>query len=161
MNVPQTDRISSPQPVFFIGTSGWTYEHWKGDFYPETLPKKRWFDHYASQFSAVEVNATFYRAFSDTIYKNWRKRAPQGFGYVLKAPKLITHQKFLVGVEDDIKTFCESCALLGEKFESILLQVAPNMPYDLERLQTALLAFPDPHCLAVEFRRPDGSTKTQ
>ena len=67
------------QPIFFIGTSGWTYDHWKGRFYPENLAQKRWFDYYASQFSAVEVNATFYRTFKDQTYQNWRQRCPAGF----------------------------------------------------------------------------------
>jgi uncharacterized protein YecE (DUF72 family) len=46
---------------FLVGTSGWTYDHWKGTFYPESLAKSRWFDYYANQFPTVEVNATFYR----------------------------------------------------------------------------------------------------
>ncbi len=142
-------------PVFFIGTSGWTYKHWKSRFYPDNLPQKRWFDYYASHFTAVEVNATFYRTFKDETYQKWKEQAPQGFSYVLKAPKLITHRKYLVDVDEDIKAFCRSGALLQDRFGMILLQVAPNMPYDLERLQGALHAFPDPHRVAVEFRRPE------
>jgi uncharacterized protein YecE (DUF72 family) len=149
------DPISPNPPVFFVGTSGWTYDHWKGLFYPENLPKKSWFDYYASHFSAVEINATFYQTFKDETYQNWRDRSPQGFGYVLKAPKLITHRKYLVDVDEDIKVFYRSCALLQDKFEMILLQVAPNMPYDLERLQRALQAFPQPGKVAVEFRRSE------
>jgi uncharacterized protein YecE (DUF72 family) len=74
---------------------------------------------------------------------------------VLKVPKLITHLKFLIDVEQEIKAFDRSCALLDDKFEMVLLQVAPNMPNDLKRLQTALAAFPDPTKVAVEFRRPE------
>jgi uncharacterized protein YecE (DUF72 family) len=143
------------QPIFFIGTSGWTYDHWKGCFYPYSLPQKRWFDYYASHFTAVEVNATFYRTFKDETYLKWKEQAPLGFSYVLKAPKLITHRKCLVDVEEDIKAFCRSCALLEDKFGMILLQVAPNLPVDPERLQRALHAFPDPSRVAVEFRRPE------
>jgi uncharacterized protein YecE (DUF72 family) len=149
----RTNPISPESPVFFVGTSGWTYDHWKGRFYPPDLPQKSWFDYYAGKFSAVEVNATFYRTFKDQTYHNWRERAPQGFGYVLKAPRLITHRKYLVGVEEDIRTFYHSCSLLEDKFEMILLQVAPNMPYDLPRLRRALSAFPDPGRVAIEFRR--------
>jgi uncharacterized protein YecE (DUF72 family) len=140
--------------TFFVGTSGWTYDHWKGCFYPESLPKRQWFDYYASRFSAVEINATFYRAFNDRTYVNWRERAPQGFGYVLKAPKTITHRKYLVDVEEDIQDFCRSTALLEDRLEMILLQVAPGTPYDLGRLQKALLAFSHPDRVAVEFRNP-------
>jgi uncharacterized protein YecE (DUF72 family) len=142
-------------PTYFIGTSGWTYDHWKVRFYPQDLPKKGWFDYYARVFQAVEVNATFYRTFKDQTYNNWRQRAPQGFGYVLKAPQLITHRKYLLDVGEDIRTFYQSCSLLQEKFEMILLQVAPNMPFDPKRLQAALSAFPDPTRVAVEFRRPE------
>ena len=146
------DTLSSSRPIFFIGTSGWTYDHWKGRFYPADLPKSRWFDYYASQFSAVEVNATFYRTFKDQTYLKWKERAPQGFGYVLKAPRLITHRKFLLDVDELVQTFYQSCLLLADKFELILLQIAPQTPYDLERLGHALRAFPDPGKVAVEFR---------
>ena len=149
------DHLTTDQITYFIGTSGWTYDHWKGRFYPQDLPKKSWFDYYARQFQAVEVNATFYRTFKDQTYQTWKERAPQGFGYVLKTPQSITHRKYLQDVDADIRTFFQSCSLLEDKFEMILLQVAPNMPYDLGRLQAALSAFPDPSRVAVEFRRPE------
>lgn len=139
-------------PVFFTGTSGWTYDHWLGCFYPKGLAKSRWFDYYAGRFNAVEINATFYRTFQDQTYLNWKARAPQGFGYVLKAPKTITHYKLLRDVEADIQAFCRSAALLGDTFQAILLQVAPNQPYDPGLLRSALLTFTDPTRVAVEFR---------
>lgn len=147
--------LATHKTVFFVGTSGWTYDHWKGRFYPADLPKSRWFDFYASQFSSVEINATFYRTFKDETYQKWKDRAPAGFGYVLKAPRLITHHKGLQGADELILAFYQSCLLLENKFEMILLQVAPQMPYDLDCLHKALLAFPDPGKVAVEFRRQE------
>ena len=155
----EIDHTTPNQAVFFIGTSGWTYDHWKGCFYPVGLPKSQWFEYYSSHLPAVEVNATFYRAFNDHTYLNWKERAPQGFGYVLKAPRNITHRKYLIGVEEDIKTFCRSSALLGDRMEMILLQVAPGTPYNLERLEKALRAFSDPGRVAVEFRNPHWLTQ--
>lgn len=137
---------------YFIGTSGWTYDHWQGSFYPPDLAKSRWFDYYASRFNSVEINATYYRKFQNQTYQKWKTRAPQGFGYVLKAPKTITHRKLLKNAEEDIREFCLSAALLEDKFEMILLQTAPNLPYDLGLLHSALSAFADPHRVAVEFR---------
>ncbi len=142
-------------PGFFVGTSGWTYDHWYGRFYPTDLAKSRWFDYYASLFSSVEVNATFYRTFKDSTYEKWKERAPGGFSYVLKAPRLVTHRKFLLETEALIQAFYRSCTLLEEKFGLILLQVAPQMPYDPDRLRHALRAFPNPGNVAVEFRRPE------
>jgi uncharacterized protein YecE (DUF72 family) len=145
--------MTEPHPQFLVGTSGWTYDHWKGSFYPEDLPKSRWLEYYLARFPAVEINATFYRSFQDQTYHRWRERAPAGFQYVLKAPRLVTHRKYLEGVEEDISKFWRSACLLEEKLGMILLQVAPGTPYDLERLRSALLAFGDPHKVAVEFRR--------
>ena len=135
-----------------IGTSGWSYPHWKGLFYPDDWPKSRWFEYYAAGFSTVEVNATFYRFFKDQTYQKWYDKAPENFKYVLKAPRLITHRKYLQDAEDLIQSFCQSTALLKEKFGLILLQLPPGMPYDLDRLRKALAAFEDPRRVAVEFR---------
>lgn len=145
-------RMGDPQTRILIGTSGWTYDHWKGLFYPADLPKSRWFDYYATKFPTVEINATFYRTFKDQTYHKWRDRAPAGFTYVLKAPKLITHRKYLEGVEGEIRGFWRSASLLENKLGLILLQVAPGTPCDLGRLKSAILSFGDPRKVAVEFR---------
>lgn len=158
-NQDNQEPITLNQTTYFVGTSGWTYDDWKGRFYPIDLPKTRWFEYYSSHFSTVEVNATFYRAFKDNTYLNWKKRAPQGFSYVLKAPKTITHRKYLVDAEEEIKSFSQSSALLEDLLGLILLQVAPSTPYDVKILQKALLAFPDPSRVAVEFRNPDWLTR--
>src|SRR5512136_3482829 len=140
---------------FLVGTSGWTYDHWKGNFYPDGLAKSRWFDHYARQFPAVEVNATFYRRFADQTYTRWHARAPGGFTYVLKVPKLITQRMYLVDASDEIHAFWRSASLLEGKLGLVLLQVAPGTPYDLDLLWQALEAFGDTHKVAVEFRRKE------
>ncbi len=138
--------------VFHIGTSGWTYEHWKEVFYPSGLPKKRWFEYYASVFSSVEINATFYRYFPDRVYQAWKDKVSSNFRYVLKVPRVITHLKHLLDVEYDIQRFIQSCSLLGDRLGMVLLQVAPGTPFDPIRLAKALQDFPDPGKVAVEFR---------
>jgi uncharacterized protein YecE (DUF72 family) len=142
------------QTDFRIGTSGWTYDHWKGRFYPEALPRSKWFGYYTAQFSTVEINATFYRTFKDQTYLNWRERAPAGFKYVLKAPRTITHRKYLEDVATDIREFWRAASLLEDKLGLILLQLAPATPYDPDRLRAALAAFQEPARVAVEFRHP-------
>ncbi len=146
------------QVLYHIGTSGWTYPHWKGIFYPPRLPRSRWLDYYASQFNTVEVNATFYRFFSDQTYLSWRERAPEAFLYSLKTPRLITHEKLLVESGQDIQAFCRSASLLADKLGLILLQVSPAAPYDLNRLENTLVAFDLPGKTAVEFRRAEWLT---
>jgi uncharacterized protein YecE (DUF72 family) len=137
---------------FYIGTSGWTYDDWKGDFYPTRLPKSRWFEFYAQHFNAVEINATFYRIFKPETYQKWRQKAPPGFRYAIKAPKLMTHNKMLAGVCDEITDFYRCAQILEESFGMILLQLSPRMPLDYVRLTQALQSFLDPTRVAVEFR---------
>jgi uncharacterized protein YecE (DUF72 family) len=135
-----------------VGTSGWSYDHWRGGFYPEKLAKSRWFDFYADQFNTVEVNATFYRRFKDSTYRKWLDRAPDDFRYVLKVPRLISHRHRLRDVDGLIADFTRSASLLSHKLGMVLLQLPPNMPYEPERLDTALQAFESPSLVAVEFR---------
>lgn len=141
-----------PKTEFMVGTSGWNYPHWLGTFYPEDWPKSRWFEYYTKRFLAVEINATFYRTFKDQTYNNWRERGPDGFSYALKAPRLITHRKYLKDVDEDIKRFWRSALLLKDKLGLILLQLPHNLPYDLLLVKKTLQAFGDPKKIAVEFR---------
>lgn len=137
---------------FFIGTSGWTYGHWKGNFYPADLPVSQWFSFYCSRFNAVEINATFYRRFQDTTYLKWYEKTPPGFCFVLKVPKIITHRKYIQDCFDEIREFSRQAMLLKEKLGCILLQLPPGLKRDKERLEKALDAFSGPIRLAVEFR---------
>ena len=137
---------------FYIGTSGWHYDHWKEIFYPHGLPKTRWFEYYHNYFSTVEINATFYRRFKDMTYEKWYRQADTDFRYVLKVPRIITHRKFLHDVENSVHEFCNSATLLHEKLGMLLLQLAPSTPYDPELLESVLQAFDDPRNVVVEVR---------
>lgn len=145
---------------YWVGTSGWIYLHWRGYFYPETLPPSQWFEYYAKIFPTVEINATFYRSFKESTYRKWKEKAPEGFLYVLKAPRVITHRKKLIRVESDILRFWECASLLGEKLGLVLLQLAPSTAYDPDRLYHALRVFPEPNYVAVEFRHSRWYTET-
>jgi len=142
----------------FIGTSGWYYDHWKKCFYPPDLPKNKWLEHYLKYFRTVEVNATFYRSFKPKTYHNWADKVPDGFRYVLKVPRLITHRKFLKNCKKDIGQFERSANILGEKLGLLLLQLAPQTGLELDLLSSALDAFKDPSKVAVEIRNKEWLT---
>jgi uncharacterized protein YecE (DUF72 family) len=150
---------NSGNAVYHIGTSGWTYDHWKGRFYPAELAKSKWFTHYCNSFSTVEINATFYRRFQDSVYNKWKGQVGSSFKYVLKAPRIITHRKFLVDAADDIHSFERSASLLDDKLGLILLQLAPRTKYDPGLLRETILSFNNPKRLAVEFRNKAWFTK--
>ncbi|WP_242522731.1 DUF72 domain-containing protein [Candidatus Methylacidiphilum infernorum] len=146
------DHSTKTRPRFWIGTSGWNYQEWKGSFYPEGLSPSRWLDYYSKIFNTVEVNATFYRTFPKLTYERWAKRVPEGFRFVLKVPRTISHLRLLEDVKELILHFCEVSSALGNKMGLYLLQLSPKFPLDQRRLEQALDAFPDPSKVAVEFR---------
>lgn len=115
-----------------IGTSGWTYGHWRGVFYPDDLPQNRWFGYYAEFFDTVELNATFYRLFPEKTFEGWRKKAPEGFQFAVKLWRWITHRRKLSGVAQDVKTFCSRAEKLGDKLGPILVQFPPGMKWSPE-----------------------------
>ena len=82
-----------------IGTSGWSYDEWVGDFYPAGTSKCDMLEYYVKQFNSVEINATFYRMPFENMVKGWRNRAPDTFSYSVKGNRQITHYNKMKDVE--------------------------------------------------------------
>ncbi|UCH40658.1 MAG: DUF72 domain-containing protein, partial [Gammaproteobacteria bacterium] len=78
-----------------IGTSGWHYKDWRGNFYPQDIASADWLEFYAGHFDCVEINHSFYRFPSSDVIENWLAKTPPGFLFALKASRYITHQKKL------------------------------------------------------------------
>jgi len=76
-----------------VGCSGWVYKHWRGLFYPEGLPQTKWFARYAEEFDTVEINNSFYHLPKPATFEKWRKQAPPGFCYAVKANRYLTQAK--------------------------------------------------------------------
>jgi len=68
-----------------VGTSGWTYQHWQGIFYPDKWPQSKWLEYYVKHFDTVELNATFYRLPNRTTFENWKSRTPDNFLWSVKS----------------------------------------------------------------------------
>jgi uncharacterized protein YecE (DUF72 family) len=137
-----------------VGTSGWQYDHWKGVFYPAELSKSDWFDHYARHFDTVEINNTFYHLPKAETFDSWRRRAPEGFCYVLKFSRYGSHIKKLKDPAASIGRFLQRAERLGPLLGPILVQLPPNWRVNVERLEGFLAAAPRRHRWAVEFRDP-------
>jgi uncharacterized protein YecE (DUF72 family) len=142
----------SAQASFRIGTSGYQYRHWKGRFYPDEVPQKRWFAYYAEHFDTVEINNTFYHLPKTGTFDAWHEQAPSGFLYVLKYSRFGTHIKRLKDPPQHVPTFLERAEHLKSYLGPILVQLPPKWNRDLERLETFLSAVPRRHRWAVEFR---------
>lgn len=138
--------------ILFIGTSGWQYAHWRGTFYPQSLPSARWLDQYAAQFQVVEVNNTFYRLPEANVFRSWAERTPADFLFAVKMSRFLTHIKRLRDPDEPIERFFTRASALGPKLGPVLVQLPPAMKRDAGRLDAALECFPKSARVAVEFR---------
>ena len=128
------------------------YKHWRGLFYPEELPQKRWFERYSEEFDTVEINASFYRLPLPSTFDGWREKAPPAFRYALKANRFLTHMKKLVGCDEDIDRFIDLARRLGPAVGPILYQLPPSLHKDVPRLEAFLARLPPDLEHVVEFR---------
>lgn len=137
-----------------IGTSGYQYDHWKGVFYPEDLPKTRWLAHYMGHFDTVEVNNTFYNLPAEKTFDAWHDAAPPGFRYALKFSRYGSHMKKLKDPQDSIGHFLARADRLKAYAGPILVQLPPRWHADPGRLRAFLEAAPRRYRWAVEMREP-------
>jgi uncharacterized protein YecE (DUF72 family) len=137
-----------------VGCSGWLYKHWRGDFSPPNVPASAWFAHYASVFDTVEINNTFYRLPEASTFEGWRRRAPGGFLFAVKASRYLTHLKKLKEPEDPLRRFFDRARCLGPTLGPVLYQLPPHWPLDLDRLDGFLRALPAGVRHVIEFRDP-------
>lgn len=137
-----------------VGTSGYQYDHWVGDLYPESLPRSEWFARYARTFDTVEINNTFYGLPGPETFDAWRDRAPGDFLYALKFSRYGTHMKHLKDSADTIGTFLERARRLEDRLGPILVQLPPSWHVDVNRLRTFLDAAPGDLRWSVELRDP-------
>ncbi len=135
-----------------VGTSGYSYKEWKGNFYPEDLPAKEMLSFYSRRLPAVEINNTFYRLPQPSMMENWKQQVPSRFRFSIKAAQRITHIKRLKNVEDETSYLLETAALLEQRLGVILFQLPPNMKKDAGRLKDFLGFLPADTRAAFEFR---------
>lgn len=135
-----------------VGCSGWVYRHWRGTFYPQGLPQKRWFERYAEDFDTVEINASFYRVPVATTFEGWREKAPLGFRYAIKVNRFITHLKKLLQCEEETDRFIGLARLLGSSLGPLLYQLPPSLHKNVDRLEAFLARLPSDLEHVVEFR---------
>jgi len=104
-----------------VGTMGWSYDFWKGNFYPEG--SKNLLPEYAKNFDMVEIDNTFYRIPSRDTVMNWKEETPDDFIFSAKFPRKITHIKMLKDCEEELEVFIEHMSLMGNKLGPMLIQL--------------------------------------
>ena len=145
---------SNDTPLLRIGCSGWQYKHWRRNFYPAELSQTEWLEYYAQHFDTVEINNTFYRLPEASTFRQWARRAPEGFEFAVKASRFLTHMKKLKDPEEPLGRLFSRARYLAKSFGPVLYQLPPRWPVDLERFATFLAALPKRRRHVVEFREP-------
>jgi uncharacterized protein YecE (DUF72 family) len=138
----------------WVGTSGWSYRHWRGTFYPADLPPSQWLAYYVQRFETVELNNTFYRLPTADAVDGWHTSTPPGFQFAVKGSRFLTHMKKLGDPRAGLRHFLPLVQRLGPKLGPILFQLPPRWGCNLERLLGFLEALPPNHDYAFELRDP-------
>lgn len=135
-----------------IGTSGWSYQHWRGPFFPERFSAASMLGYYAAHFDTVEINGSFYRLPPESALDSWRDTAPPGFCFAAKASRFITHMKKLKDPKNAVDALIPRLERLGDRLGPILFQLPPAWGCNAERLAALLGILPARHRYAFEFR---------
>lgn len=126
-----------------IGIGGWTYEPWRGTFYPDALTQKRELEFASRQLTSIEVNGTYYGSQKPATFQHWHDDTPDGFVFALKAPRFATNRKKLAEAGDSITRFFDSgVARLGEKLGPINWQFMATKAFDPQDFGAFLALLP-------------------
>ena len=138
-----------------VGTSGWHYKHWRGDFYPAELASADWLRWYALRFDTVELNASFYRQPAPSAWELWRRQSAPGFTFAVKGSRYITHIKRLAVEQASVDMVMAGARRLGPHLGPILWQLPPTFRRDAlsrQRLARFIALLPRDARHVFEFR---------
>jgi uncharacterized protein YecE (DUF72 family) len=138
----------------YIGTSGYSYKEWKGNFYPDKISPKEMLHFYSQHLGSVEINNTFYRMPKASVLASWREQVPDGFLFAIKAPQIITHVKRLKDTGEETEYFFKTLSVLGNKLGPVLFQFPKTFRPEPQRLENFFSLIPQEASCAFEFRSP-------
>ncbi|SFI45707.1 DUF72 domain-containing protein [Nitrosomonas sp. Nm34] len=142
------------ESTIFIGTSGWSYSHWRDLFYPPGFSQKEWLCYYAKYFKTVEINNSFYQLPDKKTLLRWYDIVPKDFIFTVKASRYITHIQRLNDPKQSTETFLERIRILEDKLGPILFQLPPRWHFNPERLSAFLETLSNDFRYVFEFRDP-------
>ncbi len=116
-----------------VGVGGWTFEPWRGPFYPDGLPKARELEYAGEHLTAIEINGTFYRAQGAKSFAKWRDSVPDGFVFAVKGHRAIVNKKKLAEAGESVEWFFGTgISELGDRLGPVLWQLAPYKRFDAD-----------------------------
>jgi uncharacterized protein YecE (DUF72 family) len=140
-----------------IGIGGWTYEPWRGVFYPDGLAQKRELEYASHQLTSIEINGTYYSTFKPASWAKWREETPDGFVFAVKGSRYCTNRKELAGAGESVTRFIgQGLSELRDRLGPINWQLMGNKKFDpadigafLELLPREVGGLPLRHALEV------------
>ena len=126
-----------------IGIGGWTYEPWRGVFYPEKWPQKRELEYASQRLTSIEINGTYYGSQKPESFAKWRDETPDDFVFSLKAPRFATNRKVLASAGESIERFFASGVMeLGDKLGPVNWQFMETKKFEPEDFEAFLRLLP-------------------
>ncbi len=145
-----------------VGTSGYSFEDWRGEFYPDDIDKGKMLDHYFKFFSTVEINSTYYRIPHPAVMHNIVKKAPTGSDFIVKVPQTFTHRR--EELETDVEKFREALKPMEDSrlLSGLLAQFPYSFKFSPDALDYVALVRDAvaPHNLFAEFRHDSWVNRT-
>jgi uncharacterized protein YecE (DUF72 family) len=140
--------------ALLAGASGYSYDEWKGSFYPADIKADQMLDWYAQRLPTVEINNSFYRMPRTSVLEGWAAATPSEFRFSIKASRRITHDARLKveSAAEPLTYLYKNLAAMGDKRGPVLMQLPPNLKKDVPRLKAFLQLLPPDHRAAFEFR---------
>lgn len=140
----RTSTVSGANGSTFVGISGYDYKPWRGRFYPDALPARRWLEYASRRFNSIELNGTFYSLKSPAVFQRWANEVPErGFVFAIKGGRFITHNLKLRRSETALGNFFASGVLaLGTGTGPFLWQLPATYSFDAERLDSFMRQLP-------------------
>lgn len=157
---PAAKSAKSGGGTIRAGIGGWTFEPWRGTFYPEKLAQTKELTYAAQQLTTIEVNGTYYSTQSPKTFAKWRSETPDGFVFSLKGPRYAVNRRVLGEAGESVERFLKSgISELGDRLGPLLWQFAPTKKFDADDFAAFLALLPDkqdgvPLRHALEVRHP-------
>ena len=127
-----------------IGIGGWTYEPWRGTFYPPKHPQKRELDYAGQHLTAIEINGTYYGSQKPESFANWAAAVPDGFKFSVKASRFCTNRKQLADGAASVEKFLtQGLTRLGDRLGPILWQFMATKTFDRDDFARFLDLLPE------------------
>ena len=127
----------------YVGIGGWTFEPWRGTFYPEALTHKRELEYASHQLTSIEINGTYYSSFKPASWAKWRDETPEGFVFAVKASRFCTNRRVLAEAGELVQRFVDQGLVeLGDRLGPINWQFMGTKKFDPDDFEAFLKLLP-------------------